>query len=153
MERDASSRRFWEVAPRLKAIRGHIALQLRKVSRVQHFVRNGRPVGKLEGYSAQLVVDEAIGWIGRRDRAKPFFLYVCFHEPHEPIATDPSGLPVYLSEIWPDEREIQSTLLSSRISFTAFGICKTTRMIQLIPRRCPYLVRRRIAVTRRPKMP
>ena len=53
-----------------------------------NFVRNGKPVGKLEGYSSQLVVDEAIRWLEElRDRARPFFLYVCFHEPHEPIAT------------------------------------------------------------------
>ncbi len=53
-----------------------------------NFVRNGKPVGVLEGYSAQLVADEAIGWLkNTRDQHKPFFLYVCFHEPHEPIAT------------------------------------------------------------------
>jgi len=52
-----------------------------------NFVQNGEPVGKLEGYSASLVVDEAIRWLNdERDREKPFFLYVCFHEPHEPIA-------------------------------------------------------------------
>jgi arylsulfatase A len=34
-------------------------------------------------------VDEAIRWLdGGRDKAKPFFLYTCFHEPHEPIASD-----------------------------------------------------------------
>jgi arylsulfatase A len=63
-----------------------------------NFVRNGRPVGKLEGYSAPLVVDEAIGWLGRRDRTRPFFLYVCFHEPHEPIATDPKYAKRYPSD-------------------------------------------------------
>ena len=54
-----------------------------------NFVRNGETVGPLEGYAAPLVVDEAIDWLQtRRDREKPFFLFVCFHEPHEPIATD-----------------------------------------------------------------
>jgi arylsulfatase A len=53
-----------------------------------NFVRNGDPVGPLEGFSAHLVVDEAIRWLHElRDPRKPFFLYVCFHEPHEPIAT------------------------------------------------------------------
>ena len=52
-----------------------------------NFIRNGKPVGKLEGYSCQLVVDEAIDWLeGGRDRSKPFFLNVWFHEPHAPIA-------------------------------------------------------------------
>jgi arylsulfatase A len=53
-----------------------------------NFVRNGKAVGKLKGYSAQLVADEAIEWLTKgRDKEKPFFLFVCFHEPHEPIAT------------------------------------------------------------------
>lgn len=52
-----------------------------------NFVRNGKPVGKLEGYSCQLVVDEAIDWLDHhRDEKKPFFLNVWFHEPHAPIA-------------------------------------------------------------------
>jgi arylsulfatase A len=55
-----------------------------------NFVRNGRPVGKLEGYSAVLVVDEAIHWLTEvRDKSKPFFLTVWTHEPHLPIETDP----------------------------------------------------------------
>jgi arylsulfatase A len=63
-----------------------------------NFVRNGKPVGKLAGYSAHLVVDEAIGWLGTRDQAKPFFLYVCFHEPHEPIASDTKYTQRYPSD-------------------------------------------------------
>ena len=52
------------------------------------FFRNGRPVGPLVGYSADLVAGEAIQWLAqKRDKAKPFFLYVAFNEPHEPIAT------------------------------------------------------------------
>ncbi len=63
-----------------------------------NFIRNGQPVGRIEGYAAHLVADEAIGWLTeRRDRAKPFFLYVAFHEPHEPIATDPKYLNLYPS--------------------------------------------------------
>ena len=53
-----------------------------------NFVRNGIPVGPLEGYSADIVTDEAIAWLrSKRDQKKPFFLYVCYSEPHEPIAT------------------------------------------------------------------
>ncbi|HND53215.1 MAG TPA: sulfatase-like hydrolase/transferase, partial [Pirellulaceae bacterium] len=55
-----------------------------------NFVRNGERVGKLDGYSAPLVVDEAVTWLRtRRDRAKPFFLAVWTHEPHYPIKSDP----------------------------------------------------------------
>jgi arylsulfatase A len=64
-----------------------------------NFIRNGRAVGKLEGYSAQLVVDEAVRWLdGGRDKSKPFFLYVCFHEPHEPIASDERFARLYPSD-------------------------------------------------------
>lgn len=51
------------------------------------FIRNGKPAGKLEGYSCQLVVDEAITWLDKhRAKDKPFFLNIWFHEPHAPIA-------------------------------------------------------------------
>ena len=64
-----------------------------------NFVRNGQPVGKLEGYSAQIVTDEAIRWLeGIRPKEKPFFLFVCYHEPHEPIATDPKFSGLYEPE-------------------------------------------------------
>ena len=49
----------------------------------QNFVRNGKPVGKMKGYSCQLVVDEAIQWLDtHRDPDAPFFLNLWFHEPH-----------------------------------------------------------------------
>jgi arylsulfatase A len=55
-----------------------------------NFVRNGIPVGRLTGYSGPIVADEAVHWLTEvRDKSKPFFLYVAFNEPHEPIATDP----------------------------------------------------------------
>jgi arylsulfatase A len=55
-----------------------------------NFVRNGKEVGKLDGFSAPLVVDEAIDWLTtKRDKSKPFFLAVWTHEPHLPIETDP----------------------------------------------------------------
>ncbi len=63
-----------------------------------NFVRNGERVGRLEGHSAGLVAGEAIRWLRRvRDTSKPFFLYVCFHEPHEPIATAPAFERMYAS--------------------------------------------------------
>ncbi len=52
-----------------------------------NFIRNGKPVGQMEGYSCQLVVDEAIHWLDEhRDPQSPFFLNIWFHEPHAPIA-------------------------------------------------------------------
>lgn len=54
-----------------------------------NFVRNGEPVGPMEGYSAQLVAAEARHWLkDLRDPTRPFALSVWMHEPHSPIATD-----------------------------------------------------------------
>ncbi|MDB6007135.1 MAG: N-acetylgalactosamine-6-sulfatase, partial [Prosthecobacter sp.] len=63
-----------------------------------NFVRNGTEVGKLEGYAAHLVVDEAMRWLDTRDKTKPFFAYVCIHEPHEPISSDPKYSALYHSD-------------------------------------------------------
>ncbi|MEX1042470.1 MAG: sulfatase-like hydrolase/transferase, partial [Pirellulaceae bacterium] len=53
-----------------------------------NFVRNGKQVGPLEGFSCQIVADEAARWLkSGRDPDKPFFAWVCFHEPHEPVAS------------------------------------------------------------------
>src|SRR5690606_30228202 len=49
----------------------------------ENFVRNGRRVGKLNGYSCQLVADEAISWIDNHyQQEDPFLMYIAFHEPH-----------------------------------------------------------------------
>ena len=64
-----------------------------------NFVRNGKEVGPLEGYSCQIATDEALGWITRQQEAdaeQPFFLYLAFHEPHEPIASPPKLVDEYL---------------------------------------------------------
>lgn len=61
-----------------------------------NFVRNGKPVGKLTGFSAQLVAAEATRWLSEvRDKTKPFVLSVWCHEPHSPIATDPQFSKLY----------------------------------------------------------
>ncbi|HUG91513.1 MAG TPA: sulfatase-like hydrolase/transferase [Planctomycetaceae bacterium] len=64
-----------------------------------NFVRNGTPAGPLEGYSCRLVAREAIEWLERQrrhDADQPFFLYVAFHEPHEPVASPPDLVRTYL---------------------------------------------------------
>lgn len=61
-----------------------------------NFARNGQAVGQMQGYSAPLVVTEAITWLKeKRDAAKPFFLSVCTHEPHYPIKSDPKFKALY----------------------------------------------------------
>lgn len=61
-----------------------------------NFARNGQPVGQMQGYSAPLVVGEAITWLkDKRDASKPFFLAVWTHEPHYPIKSDPKFKALY----------------------------------------------------------
>lgn len=48
-----------------------------------NFYRNNQPVGELEGYSAGLVVDEALKWLETiKDQKSPFYINVWFNEPH-----------------------------------------------------------------------
>src|SRR5262249_23359134 len=54
----------------------------------KNFVRNGKAVGPIKGFSCQIVADEAIAWLkAGRDSPDPFFPVVCFHEPHEQVAS------------------------------------------------------------------
>jgi len=61
-----------------------------------NFIRNGVNVGKLDGYSCQLVADEGIRWLREREnKEKPFFLNVWFNEPHKKIASPPEIVETY----------------------------------------------------------
>ena len=61
-----------------------------------NFIRNGQAVGPLEGYSCQLVADEAIDWLDNHRHPKaPFFLNLWFHEPHAPIAAPDKIVSTY----------------------------------------------------------
>jgi len=65
----------------------------------KNFVRNGTAVGPMEGFSCQLVVDEAVTWLKQQqenDPKQPFFMYVAFHEPHEPVASPKKLVDQYL---------------------------------------------------------
>lgn len=61
-----------------------------------NFVRNGEGVGEIEGFSCQIVVDEAINWLENNETDKPFYLQITFHEPHEPIASPKELVEKYL---------------------------------------------------------
>ena len=66
----------------------------------KNFVRNGKPVGRIEGFSCQIATDEVITWTtdhleGNPDQ--PFFAYLAFHEPHEPVASPPRLVEKYSS--------------------------------------------------------
>jgi arylsulfatase A len=71
-----------------------------------NFVRNGKEVGPLEGFSAPLVANEAINWLtNERDPNKPFFMTVWTHEPHLPIESDPEFMKLYADLDDPDLRQ------------------------------------------------
>jgi arylsulfatase A len=62
----------------------------------KNFIRNGEKAGVIEGFSSQIVVDEAIHWLDKKEGDSPFFLEVAFHEPHEPIASPEDLVQKYL---------------------------------------------------------
>jgi arylsulfatase A len=75
----------------------------------RNFVRNGEPVGPMEGFSCQIVVDEALTWLdGQQGKnpQQPFFMYVAFHEPHEPVAS-PQKLVDHYRPVARSEAEAQ----------------------------------------------
>ncbi len=50
------------------------------------FLKNGEPVGEVDGWYCDVIVDDARDWLAnKRNKEKPFFMYVCSHEPHTPI--------------------------------------------------------------------
>jgi arylsulfatase A len=62
----------------------------------RNFVRNGKNVGPQEGYSCDLVVDEARDWLDAQATVdKPFFLNVWLHEPHAPLAAPADSVEQY----------------------------------------------------------
>ncbi len=65
-----------------------------------NYVRNGQPVGRMEGFSCQIAVTEAISWLENQNATAPeqsFFIYLPFHEPHEPVASPPELVEHYRS--------------------------------------------------------
>ena len=76
-----------------------------------NFVRNGKAVGEMKGYSCQIVAEESLAWI-RRIRMDtsddPFFACVWFHEPHTPIASPPELIKKYQSR-FPNLSEKEAT--------------------------------------------
>ena len=74
-----------------------------------NFVRNGQTVGEMKGFSCQLVVDEGISWMEQHTTEHPdhpFFIYLAFHEPHEPVASPPELVEKYTDvSVEPDQAQ------------------------------------------------
>ncbi len=61
-----------------------------------NFVRNGERLGTQQGYSCQIVTDEAISWLtDLYDTGGAFFMYLAFHEPHAKVASPPELVEKY----------------------------------------------------------
>lgn len=76
---------------------GNNAFQIPTNENPTNLYRNGEALGRVEGYTAQLYVDEATAWISARQREndRPFFLYLAMNEPHTTIANPPEYNAMY----------------------------------------------------------
>ncbi|TWU57190.1 sulfatase [Rubripirellula reticaptiva] len=73
-----------------------------------NFVRNGKAIGKVDGYSCQIVTDEANRWLASLPGDQPFFSCVWFHEPHNKIASPPELIEKY-KKLYPQLNQKQAT--------------------------------------------
>jgi len=102
-----------------------------------NFVRNGRPVGRVEEYSAPFVAREAVTWLEeKRDRSKPFFLAVWTHEPHYPIASADRYETQHAGIADPEERTYRANVTQLDDAFgtvmqslDALGLAENTLVI------------------------
>ena len=61
-----------------------------------NFVRNGKKLNEQNGYSCQILAEEAVSWFDNHHKAgNPFFMYVAFHEPHAKVASPPELVEKY----------------------------------------------------------
>ena len=65
---------------------------------------NNEPIGETSKYSAELISDEAIAWLGSGSGA-PFFLYLAYSEVHTPVASPESYLKMYDGYLTEEARE------------------------------------------------
>ena len=91
-----------------------------------NFIRNGEPVGSIEGYSCQIVVDEAIAWLDRREDTtrQPLFLNIWFHEPHAPIAA-----PQEIVDQYGDHPDDKAAVYSGTIDNTDRAIARLLKKL------------------------
>ncbi|WKN30349.1 sulfatase-like hydrolase/transferase [Porifericola rhodea] len=63
-----------------------------------NFVRNGEQLDAQEGYSCNILANEALSWFEQQwNQEDPFFMYMAFHEPHAKIASPPELVEKYKS--------------------------------------------------------
>ena len=62
------------------------------------FFRNGEALEQLEGWMSEIVIDEAIEFIGNRDPETPFMSVLWFSEPHTPVEAARKFIEPYETE-------------------------------------------------------
>ncbi|MFN9720800.1 MAG: sulfatase-like hydrolase/transferase [Planctomycetota bacterium] len=65
----------------------------------RNFVRNGERLEVQQGFSCQITIDEVSSWLDSHmadSPDQPFFIYLPFHEPHEPVSSPPDLVARYL---------------------------------------------------------
>lgn len=61
-----------------------------------NFFLNGKPMGEMKGFSAQIVAEQFRKWLlETRAKNEPFFITIWFNEPHGPVNSDPKFLNLY----------------------------------------------------------
>ncbi len=61
-----------------------------------NFLRNGKRVGPMKGYSCQIVVSDAINWLEKKENPdQPFFMNIWFNEPHSKLAAPAEIVSIY----------------------------------------------------------
>ena len=80
--------------------------------------RNGKVIRE-EGYTTELITEEAVSLIERRDKAKPMFLYVAFNAPHTPLQSTEKYLQRY-----PDIGDPHRKLFAAMVSAVDDGVGK-----------------------------
>lgn len=63
-----------------------------------NYVRNGKPIGEVEGFSCQIAADEVVNWVRQHSKTnpdQPFFGFLAFHEPHEPVRSPEKLIDLY----------------------------------------------------------
>ena len=64
----------------------------------KNFIRNGVKVGEQQGYSCDIIVEEALNWLEEKKATSPYFVYLPFHEPHKKVASPPDLVEKYLDD-------------------------------------------------------
>jgi len=94
----------------------------------RNFIRNGEPVGPLEGWSSALIVEEAIRFI-KNTKDRPFAVFVWFHSPHEPIATPNDYVNMYSHVDVPTKRVYYGNV--TQMDYEVGRLVKALEVMQL----------------------